>query len=113
MKFTTTRHGTATVIGLDGNLMGGADATALHGKLHELVAQGVTRVVVDLAGVGFINSSGLGLLIGGVTAMRNAGGGLKIANASPKIAAVIAITKLGPVLELFPSIDAAVASFDA
>lgn len=111
MKFSTTRRGAVTVIALDGNLMGGPDATALHGKLHDLVAQGVTRAVIDLAKVEFINSSGLGILIGGVSTLRNAGGGLKIANASEKIATVITVTKLGPVFELFPSVDTAVASF--
>lgn len=111
MKFTTSQAGTVTVIALDGNLMGGPDASSLNTKLHELVDTGTKQVVIDLAGVQFMNSSGLGLLIGGASLMKNAGGGLKLVNASEKIMALIKITKLSSVFESYPSLDAAVSSF--
>jgi anti-sigma B factor antagonist len=111
MTLTTTTAGGATVIALEGNLMGGPDASALNSALHELVDNGKTRVVLDLAGVQFINSSGLGLLIGGATTLKNAGGALKIAGASEKILALIRITKLGSVFETYPSVSAAAAAF--
>lgn len=111
MKFSTSQKGTVTVVHLDGNLMGGPDATTLNSKLHELVDAGTKNVVVDLKGVEFINSSGLGLLIGGASLMKNAGGRLKLACASEKITALIKITKLGPVFESFATVDAAVGSF--
>jgi anti-sigma B factor antagonist len=100
-----------TVVALSGNLMGGPDASALNGKLHELVGTGKIRVVLDLTAVEFINSSGLGLMIGGATTLRNAGGTLKIAGASEKILALFKITKLGSVFETFPTVAAAAASF--
>ena len=68
-------------------------------------------MVIDLQEVQFINSSGLGLLIGGITRLKNAGGALRIANASEKITTLIKITKLAALIENFPSVDAAVASF--
>ena len=111
MKYTKSQSGSVTVIHLDGNLMGGPDATTLNGTLHELVDAGTKRVVLDMKGVEFMNSSGLGLLIGGASLMKNAGGGLKLANASPKIAALIKITRLGPVFESFDSVNEAVQSF--
>jgi len=111
MEFTTTQQGTVTVIALQGSLMGGPDATALNGKLHDLVGKGQTRVVLDMRGVQFMNSSGLGILIGGAGALKNAGGGLAIACASEKILALITITRLGKVLATYPTIDAAAASF--
>jgi len=111
MKFSTTQHGTVTVLSLQGNLMGGPDATALNAALHQLVDGGARRVVLDMAGVDFMNSSGLSLLIGGATIMKNAGGGLKLARASAKISSLIKITKLGGVFENFPSVEAAVESF--
>jgi anti-sigma B factor antagonist len=110
MKFQTTQSGAVTVITLQGNLMGGPDASTLNGQLHSLLAEGKKHVVLDLAGVQFINSSGLGLLIGGVTTMRSAGGSLKIAGASEKILGLIRITKLESVFETYPSVDDAVAS---
>ena len=111
MTLTTTTRGDVTVISLSGNLMGGPDASALNTKLHELVDGGARRVVVDLGGVQFMNSSGLGLLIGGATTLRTAGGSLKIAAASEKILTLIKITKLGSVFETHPTVEAAVASF--
>jgi len=111
MKFTMSHSGAVTVIHLDGNLMGGPDATTLNSKLHELVDAGTKQVVLDMKGVEFMNSSGLGLLIGGASLMRNAGGALKLADASAKITALIKITRLGPVFESFTSVDDAVHSF--
>ncbi len=111
MKFTMSHSGVVTVIHLDGNLMGGPDATTLNSKLHDIVGAGTKQVVLDLKGVEFINSSGLGLMIGGASLMKNAGGALKLANASAKIAALIKITRLGPVFESFDSVNDAVQSF--
>jgi anti-sigma B factor antagonist len=111
MKSSVSEQGNATVIHLEGNLMGGPDATALNSKLHELVEAGKKQVVVDLKSVEFINSSGLGLLIGGASLLKSAGGGLKLACASEKITALIKITRLGPVFESFATVDDAVKSF--
>jgi len=111
MTLSTSQHGSVTVVHLQGNLMGGPDATSLNAKLHELVETGKKQIVIDLSGVEFMNSSGLGLLIGGVSALKNAGGALRIANASDKISTLFTITKLAPLLQTFPSVNEAVESF--
>jgi anti-sigma B factor antagonist len=111
MNITTTISGDVAVVALKGNLMGGPDASALNGKLHELIDAGSTRVVLDLSGVEFINSSGLGLLIGGASTLKNLGGALKLASASEKILALITITKLTSVFQTYPTVAEAVASF--
>ena len=111
MTFTMTQQGSVTVIALQGNLMGGPDATQLNASLHERVAEGAKHVVLDLSGVDFMNSSGLSLLIGGASVMKTAGGALKLAHASARISSLLKITKLGSVFESYPTVDAAVASF--
>jgi anti-sigma B factor antagonist len=111
MKFKTVQHGPVSVIELEGNLMGGPDATTLNSKLHELIEAGKKNVVVDLGGVQFMNSSGLGQLIAGVRAMKTAGGDLKIANTSAKISALIKITKLTSIFETYDSVQKALESF--
>ena len=110
MKSSTTRQGNVTVISLEGNLMGGPDASTLNSTLHQLLGEGTRRVVLDLSGVQFINSSGLGLLIGGVNAMRSAGGSLKVAGASEKVRTLIKITKLEQIFELYSTVAEAVAA---
>ena len=111
MTITTTSLGKTTIIRLEGNLMGGPDANALNAKVHELAEIMQVRVVLDLGRVQFMNSSGLGLLIGAASMLKNAGGALKIAGASEKILALIKVTKLSGVLETFPTVDGAAASF--
>jgi len=66
---------------------------------------------VYLFKVKFMNSSGLGMLIGGLTTMRKAGGDLRIANATDKIESLLVVTKLITVFKHFHSVDKAVESF--
>ena len=109
MDVTITQQEDVTIVGLDGNLMGGPDATSLNSRIHELIEQGSNRIVIDLSGVDFMNSSGLGLLLGTTSAVRNAGGTLSIANASEKVETIIKIAKLASVLDTHPSLDDAIA----
>lgn len=91
--------------------MGGPDAVRLNEKLHELIEKDQTNVVADLGKVKFMNSSGLGMLIGGLTTMRKAGGDLRIANATDKIESLLVITKLITVFKHYQSLDEAVESY--
>ena len=111
MKLKTKESNNVTVIELKGNVMGGPDATALNDELHKLIEQKKNKVVLDLHEVKFMNSSGLGMLIGSLTTMRNAGGDLKIACASEKIESLLIVTKLVTVFDHQESVEKAVASF--
>lgn len=99
------------VLELSGKIMGGPDAALLHDKLHELIEQGKTKVVADVGNVSWMNSSGLGILIGGLTTMRNSGGDIKLANVTEKIQNLLMITKLLSVFETFESVERAVEVF--
>lgn len=112
MSFKVSEKYNSVIIEFKGNVMGGPDAVALNEKLHELIDEGKINVVVNLSKVGFMNSSGLGMLIGGLTTMRKAGGDLRIANATDKIESLLVITKLITVFKHFKSIEEAVASFE-
>lgn len=111
MKMTESTSGNITILELSGKIMGGPDAALLNDKLHELIEAGKTKVVADLEKVNWMNSSGLGILIGGLTTMRNNGGDLKLANITDRIQSLLMITKLLTVFETFESIDKAVDSF--
>jgi anti-sigma B factor antagonist len=111
MKFAKKEQKGATIIALSGNVMGGPDATVLNQQIHQLISDGTRKVVIDLADVQFVNSSGLGMLIGSLTTMRNAGGELKIACASKKVETLIEVTKLDRVFDLHKTVNAAIASF--
>ncbi len=112
MSFNTSERYNSVVIEFKGNVMGGPDAVNLNEKLHELIDADKTNVVVDLGKVKFMNSSGLGMLIGGLTTMRKAGGDLRIANATDKIESLLIVTKLITVFKHFSSVEEAAKSFE-
>ncbi len=111
MKFKSRESKGVTIIELIGNVMGGPDATSLNDQLHKLIEGNKKKVVVDLEEVKFINSSGLGMLIGGLTTLRNSGGELKLARASKKIEELLKMTKLTTVFDIHNSVNEAVAAF--
>ena len=111
MKLSTKDVEGITIIQLEGNVLGGPDATALNDALHKLAEKKKKKVVVDLSSVLSMNSSGLSMLIAALTTMRNAGGNLKLAEASKKIESLLVITKLSTVFELHPTVQKAIASF--
>ena len=111
MSFNVSERYNCNIIEFKGNVMGGPDASRLNDTLHRLIDKGQKNVVVDLRKVSFMNSSGLGMLIGGLTTMRNAGGDLRIANAASKIESLLIVTKLITVFKHFRSVDEAVESF--
>lgn len=113
MSFEHTERYNCVVIEFKGNVMGGPDAVSLNETLHDLIEKDQKNVVVDLAKVKFMNSSGLGMLIGALTTMRKAGGDLKIANATDKIESLLIVTKLITVFSHYKSVDEAVESFKA
>lgn len=111
MRFTIKEQGDVTVIQLNGNVMGGPDATSLNEELHKLVGEGKKKVVVDLGDVKFMNSSGLGMLIRALTTMRNAGGDMKLARASEKIESLLMVTKLITVFDHYEKVEEASRAF--
>ena len=79
----------------------------LRQAVDELVGTGSTRIVVDLSGTEFVDSSGLGALIGGLKSARLAGGDLRIAAATERVKRVLKLTNLDRVLRDHPSPEAA------
>lgn len=111
MKLTSREESGIIVLEPKGKIMGGPDATILHDHLHELIGQGSKKVVIDLSKVEWMNSTGLGILISGLTTLRNNGGELKLARVTDKIESLLTITKLITVFENFDEVDEAIKSF--
>ncbi len=111
MNFNVSERYNCVVIEFKGKVMGGPDAVKLNEKLHELIEKDKTNIIADLGKVKFMNSSGLGMLIGGLTTMRKAGGDLRIANATDKIESLLVITKLITVFKNYKSLEEAIESY--
>jgi anti-sigma B factor antagonist len=111
MKSNTKDVGGVTVIKLEGSVLGGPDAAELNNTLHKLVESKKKKIVIDLGDVSLMNSSGLGMLIAGVTTIRSAGGELKLAAASEKVLNLLKVTKLLSIFEHHATVKGAIGSF--
>ncbi len=111
MKTNVTEQYNAVVIELKGNVMGGDDTKEFNDLLHKYIDAGKKNIVVDLGAVKFMNSSGLGMLIGGLTTMKKAEGHLKLARVTDKIESLLIITKLITIFEFYETLDEALKSF--
>lgn len=111
MKIKTSEKYDAVVITLKGNVMGGPDTQEFQDLLHKLLEENKKNIIVDLGGVKFMNSTGLGMLISGYTSVKNGGGSLVLANATEKINSLLVITKLITIFDNYNSVDEAANSF--
>ena len=107
MKYDISERYNCVVITFKGNLMGGPDAEEFREELHELIEKDKKEIIVDLGKVKFINSSGLGILIAGLTTMKKAGGELVICQADKKIESLLMVTQLIKVFNHFRTLDEA------
>ena len=110
MRIKTTEKYDAVVITIKGNVMGGPEAQEFHDILGTLLDDNKKNIIIDLGGVKFMNSTGLGMLISGYTSVKNKDGVLILANATEKINSLLVITKLITIFENFDSVDKAVES---
>lgn len=104
------QYGTV-ILELKGKLVGGPLSGRVNQTLNNLLDQGKKNIVVDLSGVTYLNSSGMGILISGYSKVKDNGGALKLANLTGKIKGVITMTKLNRIFEIYNSVDEAVKSF--
>jgi anti-sigma B factor antagonist len=100
-----------TVLDLDGRLTVGAAAGTLRDTISALNSAGTRNVVLNLAKVDYIDSTGLGALVMCATALRKAGGNMKLENLNRRNIELLVMTKLATVFEIFADEQDAVNSF--
>ena len=96
---------------LEGALVLGGATSTFRDTLNELLRSSSTRVILNLAGVDYIDSTGLGLLVVCATDFRKAGGDIKLVNLAPRHMELLVVTKLETVFETFDNEQDAVNSF--
>ena len=113
LNITERRSGNVTVLDLRGNIRLGESNVELHDILKFLVEKGERRVLLNLANVTYIDSSGLGELVAGFTTLQKSGGELKLLRLTERVHELMVITKLLTVFEVFDNEQEAVDSFGA
>ena len=103
LDITQRQAGDVAVLDLSGEVRIGDSATALRGAIRGLVAGGNQKILLNLAGVKYIDSSGIGELIANYTTVGRGGGQLKLLNLTDKVQDLLVITKLLTVFDVFNS----------
>lgn len=101
-----------TILDLSGRIVLGDEIDDLRSAIRNLIDEGKKKIILNLAEVDYLDSSGVGALVGGFTAVRNAGGELKLLNLSQKVHDVLHVTKLYTVFDIRDDEFHAVKSFD-
>jgi anti-sigma B factor antagonist len=111
MTSNTRQVGHVAVVDLSGRIMLGEESAALRELVASLLSKGNRDILFNLAEVQYIDSSGLGALVSGLTSVRKQGGHLKLLKLTNKVTDVLQITKLYTVFDIFDDEQAAVNSF--
>ena len=100
-----------SVLDAVGRITLGEESNQVRIKIKEMLGKGKSQIVLDLAGVSYIDSAGLGTLVSGYTSAQNQGATLKLANLTKRFRELLNITKLVTIFDTYDSVDAAVKSF--
>jgi anti-anti-sigma factor len=111
LDITKLESGDVAVVSLTGPIALGDTSAKLHKYLRDLVDQGSRQVLLDLAGVTTLDSSGLGTLVAGYTTVERVGGQLKLVNLPTRVVELMHITKLYTVFDIFDDEITAIDSF--
>ena len=111
LKITERRSGLVSILDLEGNIRLGEGAASLRTMLRLLVEKGEKKILLNMAGVVHIDSSGLGELVSGYTTLNKAGGELKLIHLSGRVHELMTMTKLLTVFDVFDNESEALQSF--
>jgi stage II sporulation protein AA (anti-sigma F factor antagonist) len=107
-------RGDICVLRLHGRFATGQDSLYLHTKAEELKNSGYARILVDFAAVDYVDSTGIGFLIGIYTSVtKSPNGQFALANANRRVREVLELTRLAQVIQMYPSEAAALEALGA
>ncbi len=112
LKIDTREVAHVTILDIHGRIVLGDETRALRTAVRELIAEGKKKIILNLVGVDYLDSSGVGELVGSFTTVRNAGGELKLLNLTQKVHDILHVTKLYTVFDIKDDEFTAVKSFD-
>ena len=111
LNINQRQAGDVTILDMDGEVRIGDSSTALRSSIRNLVAGGNNKILLNLAGVTHIDSSGLGELISSYVTLSNKGGQIKLVHLTERLQDIMTITKLLTVFDVYDNEADALASF--
>jgi anti-sigma B factor antagonist len=111
VKVTVQEIDGVSVVALDGRIVLGEESGALRETVKKLMANGKKKIVLNLANVTYIDSSGLGILVAAYASAKNQGASIRLCALGNKFREVLQITKLLTIFDVYDTLAEAIASF--
>ena len=111
MKASTRQQQDITIVDLSGQIKLGEGSSVLRDTVKDLVGKGRKKILLNLADINYIDSSGVGELVSAFTSVRNEGGELKLLHLTKKVHDILQITKLYTVFDVRDNEAAAISAF--
>lgn len=111
MKFKDKMVGDIGVLSLKGKLLGYPETDELNDEVRSFLGSGTTKIVIDMGGLSWLSSMGVGALMRSYTTVTNNGGKLKLARMTDKARGLFTMTQLIKVFEIYETVEEAVESF--
>ncbi len=112
LNISERQAGDVTILDMDGKITIGEGSVALRTTVRRLLEEGKKKILLNLARVGYIDSSGIGELVSSYTAIEKESGQLKLLNLTQKLQDLLTITKLLTVFDVFEGEEEALSSFN-
>ena len=111
MKIEMRTIGDVRVLDCSGKITLGEGTMSIRNTVRDLLQNNAKKIILNLADISYIDSSGVGELVSTYTSVMNSGGQLKLLNLTTKLHQLLTITKLLTVFDIFDNEKAALASF--
>jgi anti-sigma B factor antagonist len=111
VEVSARRVGDVAVLEVAGKVLGGPESDALRDALEEVLSRGDRKLLVDLSGVPWMNSAGLGILLAAYSRMRERGGVVRLSGVGDRVRGILHTTKLLTVLEVVDDESSGIRSF--
>ena len=111
MEIVERPTGAVMILDLKGDLVIGDGDELLKDKINSMIQQGHTSLLLNLEGVPYVDSAGLGQMVSTLNTVRRQGGALKLLNLTKRIEDLLSITKLLTVFDSFDNEQEALDSF--
>lgn len=112
LNISERQAGDITILDLDGKITIGEGSIALRTTIRRLLEEGKKKILLNLAEIGYVDSSGIGELVSSFTTVNREGGSLKLLNLQQKVQSLMAITKLLTVFDVYEDEGDALGSYD-
>ena len=110
LNIETHISGNVVILHCTGRIVFGDEAATFRERIKNILL-GTNQIVVNLGGIDYIDSGGLGTLVGVLASTRNRGGEIKLVHATPRVAELLRRTRLHTVFKSYESDEEAVAAF--